>query len=159
MRHPNKNFSTVLVSAGTHQLSFKKFAWMLCIFLGLGCAIYLLQLSVSCSILILGMIFFSMKMVAHFLLLLFAVWFQENIFLGFRLDTVNGDPCNGKSPKKKNIAIVVGIIVSVVVVLGLVCSIGMFIFCRRRPSQRKPEGRSFIHSQLIFHGLSMSSTE
>lgn len=59
--------------------------------------------------------------------------------LTMRYDTVNGDPCNGKSPKKKNIAIVVGIIVSVVVVLGLVCSVGMFIFCRRRPSQRKPE--------------------
>uniref|UniRef100_A0A0E0QQ97 Protein kinase domain-containing protein n=1 Tax=Oryza rufipogon TaxID=4529 RepID=A0A0E0QQ97_ORYRU len=84
-------------------------------------------------------------------------------------DITNGDPCNGKSPKKKNtVVLFIAILVPVLMVVLLVPTLLVFYFCRKRdmllgrtevPDSRSKEdykdhihisdGREFTYKELV----------
>ncbi|XP_044384929.1 senescence-induced receptor-like serine/threonine-protein kinase [Triticum aestivum] len=54
--------------------------------------------------------------------------------LTLRYDTINGDPCNGKSPHKENTLLITVVAVPVVIMALLACTLTVFCFCRKQDS-------------------------
>ncbi|VAI31795.1 unnamed protein product [Triticum turgidum subsp. durum] len=52
--------------------------------------------------------------------------------LTLRYDTINGDPCNGKSPHKENTLLITVVAVPVVIMALLACTLTVFCFCRKQ---------------------------
>jgi hypothetical protein len=70
--------------------------------------------------------------------------------LNLRYDTNDGDPCNGKSPKKKNIFVLTVAIVTPVAAVLLVSAILICCFCQKKMKQQMTLG--LVH-QYIPHSV------